>query len=127
MLVFNKYRDILSKIINSLLCNCLGSFQYLILFLLHRDIGPATYVTLLEQNSMFHKQRSIINLYSFEESTFQEQLVFPSFDDSDNTKQWYGIATKYLCIRKQVISMEPTCDTEDKGCYILIVPIVQKE
>ena len=54
----------------------------------------------------------MISMYNFEESTFQEQLVFSEFDEGDDTEPWYGTITEYLCNRRGVISIEPTRDSE---------------
>ena len=48
---------------------------------MHRDIGAVSYVTLIKQNMIFHKQRNPINSYHFQANTFQEILVLPSIDD----------------------------------------------
>ena len=124
--VGNKYRDVLSKIISSLPCNCLGGLKYIILFSIHRDIGPEEYVTLLEQNKLFHEKTSIISLYDFDETTFQERLVYPNFDEGDDNDPWFGPVADFFCNCK-VISIEPTSDSNTTGCYLLIVPTAQRD
>lgn len=56
VMVCNKYRDVLWKIISSLPCNCLWGLKYIIPFSIHRDIGPEEYVALLEQNKFFTRK-----------------------------------------------------------------------
>ena len=95
--VCNKYRDVLWKIISSLPCNCLGGLKYVIPFSIYRDIGPEEYVTLLEQNHLLQENTNTINLYNLEEFTFQEDLVYPDFDKSDDPdEQWFGSVAEFL-------------------------------